>query len=868
MTRDWKTGELIEAARYRWKDPILNDAFGITQADWDTVIEQTAAHIRRWNAPRIAERTAYLVELLAPPLQRLWQGKNGEVPFRWLPCCSLPGATVADHGLIAAAIAYCLGYDNGFQSDLETLDRLRLSALTATWQEDGLGEVYAAVWLGLSPIVPNASGDMLAQIVHLAKTVASERLLFINSGWQPPNSEQTTDGALATISGTAAFASHPLKQANGLTEKQIGLVLGGATKVKAYFLESAKLPEIRGASALLERLNLEDIPALFGRDIRGDSPRAERLRDAFCERTGHRLSAPECIIYAAGGNTLAFTPASAVHEIADEMERLYSQETLVANSVAVGEGFDLLELQYGLNPTQFWSEEFSQACENPKTQLLMESSYGGTEKKDFFRKKCFGELTTKLARAQFHRREGNPTPHRTTRRALPTSIELKPYQERCPSCERRPAVIRHPRMLCEACTRKYVTGRIAKRTVAAEDLHHYLQVLHPWSPSNKNAQDEWCLQDWSSLFETYLAATGKVDNYAQSAEHLEKTEGPRDLKDIATASKLGGFVTFIYADGNNMGSYLENVATPAQYRQFSERVFLALQQATFDALAAQLTPTAGNRHPFEIVSIGGDDLVLIVPGSKAFEVVHAIGANFDRAFESRAQFAETLRPSQRYTPGEWADNQEMQPAISLSLGFVIAAEHTPIAFLEHLAASLLKSAKKRAKTLKTPDIGYLGGTADFLVLKSLSMITSELGDFRERFYHVGGEETVALTMRPFTLHELEGFIKTVRAFKDSEFPRSQLYQLRQSLHLGRMTSTLEYLYFRSRLRDGKGETLQRELEQHWQGAERGVDLGPWYPKGTEPERYETLLLDLIEAYDFIAGTDDGTERNDSGTHIS
>ena len=66
---------------------------------------------------------------------------------------------------------------------------------------------------------------------------------------------------------------------------------------------------------------------------------------------GHNLSAPECIIYAAGGNTLAFTPTSVVHDIADEIERIYTKETLVANSVAVGDAFDLLELQYGLNPT-------------------------------------------------------------------------------------------------------------------------------------------------------------------------------------------------------------------------------------------------------------------------------------------------------------------------------------------------------------------------------------------------------------------------------------------------------------------------------------------------------------------------------------
>ena len=102
---------------------------------------------------------------------------------------------------------------------------------------------------------------------------------------------------------------------------------------------------------------------------------------------------------------MAFTPTSVVQKIADEIERIYTNETLVANSVAVGEKFDLLELQYGLNPTQFWVEDFRKACEDSETKKLMESYYG-SKKVDFFKRKCFGELTTKLAQAQLHRREG------------------------------------------------------------------------------------------------------------------------------------------------------------------------------------------------------------------------------------------------------------------------------------------------------------------------------------------------------------------------------------------------------------------------------------------------------------------------------
>ena len=843
MTRDWKTGNPpIENVHHCWEDLILKDTFGITNEDWKSVIQQTVEHIRSWEDQTITKRVTRMVDLLLPPLQTLWQGKkklcqekDGRLLFRWLPCRSLEGATVADHSLTASAIAYCLGYDEGLYTEDETLDRLRLSAMTATWKEnDELGEVYDTLWAGHTPIEPNKDGNNLERIVFLAKTVASERIC-------PDKVE---------------FSTHPLNQ-----KKQIGLVLGGATKIKGYFLESAKLPEIRGASALLDRINLEDVPALFGRKNPNDPQRAERFRKGFCERTGHNLSAPECIIYAAGGNTLAFTPTSIVHKIADEIERIYTKETLVANSVAVADTFDLLELQYGLNPTQFWVEDYRTACEQQNTKTLMETYYGSSDKvktyygssdKEFLDRKCFGELTTNLAGAQMKRREGNKTPNRETQRDLPAHVEIDPYHLRCESCERRPTLIlfREQKQLCEACARKYVTGRATKKRIKGAELKRFTDKLK-WSPANKGQDGKYLLKDWISLYNEYI----KCD---------EEPDGPDDLSDIAAASEKENYIAFIYADGNNMGGYLENIATPAQYRQFSERVFVAMQKAVFDALADHLKPTDKNVHSFEIVSIGGDDLLLIVPGSNAFDIVHAIGTNFDGQFNSRAKWDESkkdeVQKSQRYQSEDWVDAQEMQPVFSLSLGFVIADKHTPVAFLEHLSGSLLKSAKSRAKTLIKDDVGYRGGTIDFLVLKSISMITSNLSDFRKNAYKTETENS--LTMRPYTLHELSGFIKTVKDLKKEKFPNSQLYQLRESLKLGRATSTLDYLYFRSRLDQKHGDILKKYIEQNWHGISDSNNLGPWYQKLKAHKEYETLLLDLIEAYEFIQKPDDNTGDND------
>ncbi len=842
MTRDWKTGKQIENAHYCWEDLILEDTFGITEKDWNAVVQDTIAHIGSWTAQTITERVNCMVDLLLPPLQTLWQGKDSSHPFRWLPCRSLPGATVADHSLTASAIAYCLAYDEEPRPDIETLDYLRLSALTATWKDDDeLGAVYDTLWAGHKPIEPNKDGNNHERIVFLSKTAASERIC-------PDKVE---------------FNKYPLKD----EKQQIGLVLGGATKIKGYFMESAKLPEIRGASALLDRINLEDVPALFGRKATQDKQRYNQIRESFNQRTGHKLTAPECIIYAAGGNTLAFAPTSVVHKIADEIERIYTDQTLVANSAAVGDTFNLLELQYGLNPTNFWVEDYRAACDQKDTKTLMETYYGSSNK-EFLERKCFGELTARLAGAQMKRREGNITPNRKTRRDLPAHVEIAPYHLRCESCERRPAIFHDPRKLCEACTRKYVIGRITKKendkSKEQGNIDRYLSKLSGWQPATQKENGGWNLNDWSTLFKNYLKVTAKAEQYFTEDQPYKDVGGPQDLADIADASNPKGFITFIYADGNNMGGYLEKIASPAQYRQFSERVFVAMQKAAFDTLTDHLKPTNAGVLPFEIISIGGDDLLLIVPGSNAFDIVHAIGTNFDSQFNSRAKWAESkkdeVQKSQRYRSEQWiVDAQEMQPVFSLSLGFVIADEHTPVAFLEHLAASLLKSAKSRAKTLIKDDVGYRGGTVDFLVLKSISMITSNLSDFRKNAYKT--ETDNSLTMRPYTLHELSGFIKTVKDLKKENFPNSQLYQLRESLKLGRATSTLDYLYFRSRLEQKHGDILKKYIEQNWHGVSNN-NLGPWYQKLKAHKEYETLLLDLIEAYEFIQKPDDNTEDND------
>ncbi|MCS6862166.1 MAG: hypothetical protein NZT92_17825, partial [Abditibacteriales bacterium] len=135
------------------------------------------------------------------------------------------------------------------------------------------------------------------------------------------------DGHEGDVEAWAKWALRLSDAAPADPHREVALVLGGATKIKGYVFESARLPEIRGASGLLDRINLEDMRRLW--------------RDG--------LGCEDCIIYANGGEVLAFAPVHKAAELANEIERIYTRETLVAQSVAVWEKFTLKQLREGLN---------------------------------------------------------------------------------------------------------------------------------------------------------------------------------------------------------------------------------------------------------------------------------------------------------------------------------------------------------------------------------------------------------------------------------------------------------------------------------------------------------------------------------------
>jgi CRISPR-associated protein Cmr2 len=677
---------------------------------------------------------------------------------------------------------------------------------------------------------------------------------------------------------------------------KIGLVYGGATKIKQYVFEAAKLPDIRGASALLDRINLVDLPAFFNKNpesnlytrqcqevrkwLNDNFPNEPKLSEALI---------PELIIYSTGGNILAFCPAAFVDDIANAIEKRYTEETLTANPCAVGETFRLLEIRFGLLRDSieetFWLKQYSQDSKNQ----IVQAYFGNLDKKPnepcisdpstledaFADRKSFNELTTKLAILFNQRRSGNDFHNRPSRR-YPPIFETHPYIIRDEG-ERRSAVaiVQPPNLpqesrFSEASVRKRLVGDRAKTG---------LSKTPKWYKNTGLTWEAEIIEGWIDKFEEFLQENAHPgQKYYGNYTPDDDIKIPQSLTHIGNVSK--GFVAHIYADGNNMGGFIQKIRTPGKYKEFSEDVENATKYAVFQALAENLHPRELRGindpeskfqdgtliHPFEIITIGGDDIILIVPASQALAIAKMIGEQFEKILLKEVslkgveikgnykteQPKKPIDPSkfQRYSPQEAQINQCQ---LSTSIGVLITAYNTPIYYANKLVEQLLKSAKKRAKKLKKD--GYCGGTVDFLTMKSVTMISSNIEEFRKQALTKNRGQKIRLYAAPYTLHELGGLIQSIEALKAADFPRSQLYQIRSLLERGKHTAILNYRYFRVRLKQGKTE-LREQFEEAWCKAKTNEgNIAPWMYDSKE-QAYETIWREMVDLYDFIEVSED------------
>ncbi len=701
---------------------------------------------------------------------------------------------------------------------------------------------------------------------------------------------------------------------------KIGLVYGGATKIKQYVFEASKLSDIRGASALLDRINLIDLPAFFSCEQHQDYHQCQQAKD-YCEKVRQDwLDIPdnfpelsqalisELVIYSTGGNILAFCPSAFVDDLANAIEKRYTHETLIANSCAVGAIFKPLEIRFGLLPNiinhdTFWIEKSHHNQNHPLISAYFQQN-DEPSLEDFAKRKTFNELAGKLASLFNQRRNGNKLQGSNRNlRCYPPMFETHPYFKRDEG-DRRSAIIQAKTSnedstqglpgdpwFSEASARKRLVGQIAKRDNSSRKWYEETGLV--WQPGSEKAVESWVNKFEQFLYETPHKYYGKVHS---ENLHPNKVKEALSVREIGDASIAKRFIAYIYADGNNMGGYIQKeIKNPEDYQKFSRDIFDATEKSVYASLTKHLEPHKLNPslqaerkseeeiwiHPFEILTIGGDDVMLIVPADKALAIAKTIGEEFERILLSKG---ERYQSDQIYNPkivhryhSQEKITTDKQCTLSMSTGVLITAEDTPIYYAEKLTNQLLKSAKKLAKDLKKSH--YSGGTVDFLVMKSVNMISSNITEFRTNgLTKLGqGQQKLKLYAAPYTLHELGGLLKAVQTLIDAEFPKSQLYQIRSLLEQSKQTAILNYRYFRVRLTNKEAQKLlQDEFEKKWclpKDENNGGNLAPWMSLNEEEKEkecedknkkikdkktqiddkvtYETIWRDLVDLYPFF-----------------
>ena len=181
------------------------------------------------------------------------------------------------------------------------------------------------------------------------------------------------------------------------------LLAADADRIGDYVFETPGLPEMRGASAQLKRLNMEEMQKLLVQ---------QGLPDGFVDGTPRG-----CLVYAAGGGILALVPESSGGKLAKALEQLYPESTGAATITCV------------VTPTS-WQEVH----------------------------KSFGALVE---------RAGRMLRARKLEKAAVPFFEVLPFYRRCDACRKRPAVEilppqgvgEAPEMRCRVCAAKRREGR-------------------------------------------------------------------------------------------------------------------------------------------------------------------------------------------------------------------------------------------------------------------------------------------------------------------------------------------------------------------------------------------------------------------------
>jgi hypothetical protein len=358
----------------------------------------------------------------------------------------------------------------------------------------------------------------------------------------------------------------------------------------------------------------------------------------------------------------------------------------------------------------------------------------------------------------------------------------------------------------------------------------------------------------------------------QYADLTPNTERPQDFNVFRNFKGAKDYLGLIYADANGMGKELDKCRSLPALQNLALNVDEAIYEAASVAIirhlqikdhlkpAQELDENLVNPvFPFDILLLGGDDVVIAVPASVAHEVALTIAEEFHNITKEKDP------EGQGYT---------------LSVGVVLAPIKYPFRLLRGLVDSTLKFAKDEGANRQDQarhQTKYGNTRINFMTVAGSS---SE--DFKKAYNSLiekrkpeAGEEIgdkFYATLRPYDPEQLRLLLDFIRSGHELNLGRTKLHQMREAVLKKNLTTSVSE--GRIVLRNWKRDQREFVVEEVFQFADRyqrqhydphnpsslfpSVTF-PWFADGNNT--YRTPLLDFVELYDFVA-REEGNNDNE------
>jgi hypothetical protein len=565
--------------------------------------------------------------------------------------------------------------------------------------------------------------------------------------------------------------------------------------IKQYVFATDRLKDIRGASSRLDHLNRK---TMTGEDN-------EQIKSFKAEK-----------VYANGGSGMFLIEGD--REAAEKLGRLIQKEYANQTKGGATISFAVQELPDGVDP---WKGDIKDILDLLNLRLLTAK----TKPQDIL------------------------------------TLPSHPFMRPCDSCGSQYAEnkdlkgTRDPvderKRYCESCLAKRKEDEAVRGAIGTIiDAHDYRRQHNIEKITIEKIIDEWIHAGRDIKKRSYIWEQ-IVNALPGTYEIPPETERPSDFNEFRNIPGGKEYLGLIYADGNSMGKIMSGARNLDEKEKMADTIDDAIFKALSAAIDAHLKVVIQDSKPmfpFDVLMVGGDDIMIVTPAAVALDVAVTIAEEFHKV-----------------------------TGYTLSVGVVLAPVKYPFGLLQDLAESTLKYAKKLGANKKhsSKEEQKSTGHINFLVVAG-----STSHDFQQVYLSLHkkgvqvdgktGEAEFYATLRPYPPEEMRNLLTRIRQGKRLSLGRTKLHQMREAvLKMNLSTSVSEGLTVLRNWRAAQQDFALKELFTLGKRARQHnmEEPGSWFPRVTFPwfadgeNIYRTSLLDIVELYDFVAteGGSNGSE---------